>query len=663
METDLKAIEKEIIELRKKIEYNSKLYYENDAPVISDYEYDMMYKRLNELESAYPQFAQENSPTKRVGGQASEKFGKVNHEVKMNSLADVFSFDEVSEFVDKNHNELHRYIDYSVEPKIDGLSVSLEYRYGELVIGSTRGDGVTGENVTENLKTIKSIPHKLPDKLPLLEVRGEVYMSRSSFAALNEECEDKGIQTYANCRNAAAGSLRVKDSKVTEHRNLDIFIFNIQRIEGMKFASHTDGLNYLRTQGFSVIDGCEKCNTKEQIINKINNIGESRDSLEYDIDGVVIKADLLTDRSELGENTNTPKWAVAYKFPPERKETKLTSISVQVGRTGVITPIAELEQVRLAGTNVQRATLHNLDFIRERDIKIGDTVYVQKAGEIIPEIIGVNKSKRTGNETEFNMPSHCPSCGEPVTRDEEAAFRCTNPSCPAQLERSIIHFASRDAMNIEGLGVQLVKDLIKNEKISNFADIYRLKLEDVASLERMGEKSGTNLISAIEKSKEAGLDKLIYALGIRNIGEKTAKTLASTYRDIDKLFDLTADEITEIEDFGEITAEFVVNYFSHPQTRELIDELKSFGIKTTYDSVVGDKFKGLTFVLTGTLETMTRSEGEALIESLGGKASSSVSKRTDYVLAGSDAGSKLTKAQALGVKIISEEEFIKMVNG
>ncbi len=567
-------IKERIKYLREQIEINSKLYYENDAPVISDYEYDMMYKELKELEEKYPMFAKESSPTRIVGGKANDKFSKVTHSVKMNSLADVFSYEEVDDFVQKNIKELGREIEYSVEPKIDGLSVSLEYRNGELYIGSTRGDGVTGEDVTENIKTIKSIPHTLKDKLPLLEVRGEVYMPRASFLKLNEECEIMGTQTYANCRNAAAGSLRVKDASITEKRNLDIFIFNIQRIEGKTFSSHIEGFEYLKTQGFNVIDGYKKCSKTEEIIDKIEDIGETRGNLEYDIDGVVIKADVFSDRNELGENTNTPKWAIAYKFPPEKKESKLKDISIQVGRTGVLTPIAELETVHLAGTNVSRATLHNLDFIRERDIMIGDTVVVQKAGEIIPEIIGVNKDKRTGNEKNFHMPEFCPSCHEPVTRDEEAAYRCTNPSCPAQIERGIIHFASRDAMNIDGLGPALVSELISHGLITNYADIYKLKKEDILNIDRQGNKSAENLINAIEKSKNSGLDKLIYALGIRQIGEKLAKTLAENFKTIDKFFTLTKEEILSIDDFGEITADFIINFFTHPQTKVIIDEFK-----------------------------------------------------------------------------------------
>lgn len=658
-----KEIKKRIDELRKQIEYNSKLYYEKDAPVISDYEYDMMYKELKELEEKYPEYALDNSPTKRVGGKANEKFSKVTHSVKMNSLQDVFSYDEVKDFVNKNINELSRAIPYSVEPKIDGLSVSLEYRYGELVIGSTRGDGVTGEDVTENLKTISSIPHVLKDKLPLLEVRGEVFMPRSSFMRLNEECEVLGIQTYANCRNAAAGSLRVKDANITKKRELDIFIFNIQRIEGKTFTSHIDGFEYLKEQGFKVIDDYKKCTKSDEIIDKIIDIGESRGSLEYDIDGVVIKADVLSDRNELGENTNTPKWAVAYKFPPEKKESKLNSISIQVGRTGVLTPIAELSPVHLAGTTVQRATLHNIDFIRERDIMIGDTVIVQKAGEIIPEIIGVNKEKRCGDEVVFNMPNLCPSCFEPVTKDEEAAYRCTNPSCPAQIERGIIHFASRDAMNIDGLGPALVKELISHGFIHNYSDLYTLKKEDILKVDRQGNKSADNLLKAIENSKNAGLDRLIYALGIRQIGEKLAKTLASHFKTIDRFFTLTKEDILSLDDFGEITADFIINFFTHPQTKVIIDNLKSYNVKTDYDSnQISEKFKGLTFVLTGTLPSMSRDEASAIIENHGGKTSSSVSKKTNYVLAGSDAGSKLTKAQELGLNIIDEVQFLKMVN-
>lgn len=660
--------EKESIKARMKdladrIEYNSKLYYVDDAPVISDYEYDMMFRELKELEEKYPELAPDNSPTKRVGGEALSRFEKVTHTVRMGSLADVFSYDEVRSYLQKTEESVGHRVTYSVEPKIDGLSVSLLYIDGRLTVGSTRGDGITGEDVTENIRTIKTIPLSLPDKLPLLEVRGEVYMPKKSFLRLNEKCEEEGKASFANPRNAAAGSLRQLDSKITASRKLDIFVFNIQQIEGKRFDSHTEGLEYLRSQGFHIIDGISKESDPEKIIEKIAAIGERRASLSYDIDGAVIKADSLSERATIGENTSTPKWAVAFKFPPERKPTKLLDITIQVGRTGVLTPNARFEPVRLAGTTVSKATLHNLDFIREREIMIGDTVFVQKAGDIIPEVVSVDKTKRTGDEKMFFMPAECPSCGEPVTRDEgEAAYRCTNPSCPAQLRRSVEHFASRHAMNIDGMGPAIVGALIDKGFIRRVSDIYYLQKEQIASLDGMGEKSAQNLSEAIEKSKSAGPARVIYSLGIRNIGEKAAKALAAFAGDIDRLFSATAEEISSLPDFGGIMAEATVNFFSHPQTREITDGLRNAGVVMTEEkTVTGDKFAGMTFVLTGTLPTMKRDEAERLIEENGGKASSSVSKKTTFVLAGEDAGSKLTKAQSLGIRIINEEEFLAML--
>ena len=663
MESEKNAAKRRIDELRELLAHHSFLYYVEDAPQISDYEYDKLFYELVALEEKYPEFDSPTSPTKRVGGKALDKFEKVTHAVKMGSLADVFSYDEVRDFVAKTNEKLGKATVFSVEPKIDGLSVSLLYIDGRLTVGSTRGDGITGEDVTENIKTIKTIPLSLPDKLPLLEVRGEVYMPKKSFLRLNEKCEEEGKASFANPRNAAAGSLRQLDSKITASRNLDIFVFNIQQIEGKHFDSHTEGLEYLRSQGFHIIDGISKESDTEKIIEKIAAIGEKRASLSYDIDGAVIKADSLSERVTIGENTSTPKWAVAFKFPPERKPTKLLDITIQVGRTGVLTPNARFEPVRLAGTTVSKATLHNLDFIRERDIMIGDTVFVQKAGDIIPEVVSVDKSKRTGKEKTFFMPTVCPSCGEPVTRDEgEAAYRCTNPSCPAQLRRSVEHFASRHAMNIDGMGPAIVGALIDKGLVRRVSDIYYLQKEQIASLDGMGEVSAGNLCAAIEKSKSAGLARVIYSLGIRNIGEKAAKTLAAFAGDIDRLFSATADEISALPDFGSIMAESTVNFFSHPQTKQITDGLKNAGVVMTEEkNVTGDRFAGMTFVLTGTLPTMKRDEAERLIEENGGKASSSVSKKTTYVLAGEDAGSKLTKAQSLGVKIINEEEFLAML--
>lgn len=662
MESEKNAAKRRIDELRELLAHHSFLYYVEDAPQISDYEYDKLFYELVALEEKYPEFDSPTSPTKRVGGKALDKFEKVTHAVKMGSLADVFSYDEVRDFVAKTNEKLGKATVFSVEPKIDGLSVSLVYENGRFSLGSTRGDGTVGENVSENLKTVRTIPMKTKDALPHLEVRGEVYMPREAFAALNEKREAEGEQLFANPRNAAAGSLRQLDSKVTASRRLDIFVFNVQAAEGIEFSSHIDSLEYLKSQGFHIIDGIRRASSAGEIISAIEEIGAARDNLPYDIDGVVIKADSLAERKLLGENISTPKWAIAYKFPPEQKQTKLTDIIIQVGRTGVLTPNARLEPVRLAGTVVSRATLHNIDFIRERDIRIGDTVTLQKAGDIIPEIICVDKSKRNGSEVPYEMPTLCPSCGEPVIRDDEAATRCTNASCPAQLERHITHFASRDAMNIDGMGPAVVRLLIASGLIHNVADIYSLSAGEIEGLDRMGKKSAENLIAAIERSKSAGLDKLIYALGIRQVGEKAARSLAEAFPDIELLFSASEEQISAIYDFGDISAHYIVNFFAHPQTRVLVDELKSRGVKTTYEvQKRGNIFEGMTFVLTGTLPTMKRDEASRLIEENGGKVSSSVSAKTSMVLAGEDAGSKLTKAQSLGVRIISEEELLYML--
>ena len=655
---------KEISELRKKIDRAAKLYYTEDNPEITDYEYDMMMRRLSELETLFPELVTEDSPTRRVGGKVLDKFEKVVHDVKMGSLSDVFSFGETEDFLRKSADVLGYEPYFSVEPKIDGLSVSLEYRDGKFVRGSTRGDGITGENVTENLKTIKTIPLSLPDEIPFLEVRGEVYMPKKSFAKLNAECEENGKTPFANPRNAAAGSLRQLDPKIAAKRGLDIFIFNIQRCEGKTFLSHTEGLDYLEKEGFHVIPERKKIKGAFNITERIKELGEKRGKLSYDIDGVVIKADVIAERETLGENINTPKWAVAYKFPPEQQKTKVTDITAQVGRTGVLTPKAILTPVKIAGSTVSAATLHNIDFITEKDIRIGDTVILQKAGDIIPEVVSVCKDMRTGKEIPYQFPKYCPSCGEPVYRDaDEAATRCTNSACPAQIERNIEHFASRDAMNIEGMGPAVVRSLISAGLVKDISDLYSLKTEKVEPLERMGKKSAEKLILSIENSKSRGLDKLIYALGIRNIGEKAAKSLASHFEDIENLFSATKEELVSIEDFGEVTADDVINFFSHSQTKELVEKLKSAGVKTRYEKEKkGDIFGGLTFVLTGTLPTLSRSEASKIIESYGGKCASSVSKNTDFVLAGDAAGSKLTKAEALGIKIIDEDGLMKMIN-
>ncbi len=649
-------IEKEMRELEKSLEYHSRKYYIEDSPEISDFEYDEMFYRLKALEEQHPSLASPSSPTKRVGGAVLDKFEKVTHNVHMGSLRDVFNFDELEDFISKTPAE-----NYSVECKIDGLSVSLVYENGELVLGSTRGDGSVGENVTENLKTIPTIPLKI-DYKEHLEVRGEVFMPRESFETLNEKRRESGEQLFANPRNAAAGSLRQLDSKITAERKLDIFIFNIQGCD-KAFETHEEGLLFVKSLGFKVVPDFSVLKTFDEIKEKITKIGEKRPSLSFDIDGVVIKVNSIEKRAEYGDTGAVPKWAVAYKFPPEEKETELLDICVNVGRTGVITPYAVLSPVRLAGTTVSRATLHNCDFITERDIRIGDTVVVRKAGDIIPEIVKINPKKRKDSSVKFEMPKICPSCGEPIYREaDEAAYYCTNASCPAQLLRNLSHFVSRDAMNIDGLGEALLALMVEADIVSSPADLYYLKPEQLSSLERMGEKSAANVISAVNESKERGLDRLLYALGIRQIGEKASKALASKFNDIEDFFTLTVEELCEVNDIGEISAENVVNYFSHPQTRELIDSLTAAGVKTTYESDVADtRFDGKTFVLTGTLPTMKRSEAESLIEKYGGKTSGSVSKKTDYVLAGEDAGSKLTKAKDLGITVIDENTFFEMI--
>ncbi len=652
--------------LRRDLTYHAQRYYVYDSPEISDYEYDMMYAELKRLEEENPSLYDAASPTQRVGGKALDKFEKVTHTSRMDSLADVFSFEEAADFCDKMQQELNTPT-YSVEPKIDGLSVSLMYENGEFVRGATRGDGAVGEDVTLNLRTIQSIPLRLNEPLSLT-VRGEVYMPRSVFEEINAKREAAGKALMANPRNAAAGSLRQLDSSITAERKLDIFVFNFQEgelyLDGHAPKTHTETLDRLSELGFKVLAMRTVANNYDEVEAHIRKIGEAREDLAYDIDGVVIKLDRLDERRKVGEGTNTPKWAVAYKFPPEEKETKLLDISITVGRTGVLTPTAELSPVRLAGTTVSRATLHNIDFIRERGIMLGDTVVVRKAGDIIPEVVRANVSVRDGYEREFFMPTVCPSCNEPVffDKDDGAALRCTNNACPAQISRSIEHFASKGAMNIDGLGPQIVELLIANKLISDVSDLYTLKADDVEKLERMGEKSAQNLISAIEASKSVGLARLVYALGIRNVGEVAAAALATRFGTLDGLMNATVQEISELDDFGEITAECVVNFFSHEQNRELCRKICEAGLLTVDTSAPkGELFAGLTFVLTGTLPTMSRDEASQKIKAEGGKVAGSVSKKTDFVVAGEAAGSKLTKAQSLGVKVISEEQLIQMI--
>lgn len=652
--------------LRESLTYHSQRYYVYDSPEISDYEYDMMFDELKKLEEQYPELYDEASPTQRVGGKALDKFEKVTHSVKMDSLSDVFSFEEAEDFCAKM-SDLIDMPTYSVEPKIDGLSVSLIYENGEFVRGATRGDGIVGEDVTQNLRTVQSIPLRLLEPLSLT-VRGEVYMPRAVFEAINEKREAEGKALMANPRNAAAGSLRQLDPKIAAERKLDIFIFNFQEgslyLDGREPQTHTETLDRLSELGFKVLAMRTVAHSYAEVEEHIKKIGTARDGLAYDIDGVVIKIDGLDERRTVGEGTSTPRWAVAYKFPPEEKETKLLDITIAVGRTGVLTPTAILAPVRLAGTTVSRATLHNIDFIRERGIMLGDTVCVRKAGDIIPEVVKANTTLRDGSEIEFFMPTHCPSCGEPVVFDKNdgAALRCTNSACPAQLSRSIEHFASKGAMNIDGLGPQIVELLLANSKISDVADLYSLTVEDIEPLERMGRKSAQNLVSAIEASKSVGLARLVYALGIREVGEVAAAALASRFGTLEALLSATVEDIVAIENFGEVTAEYVVNFFTHPQNRALCARLEAVGVLTVDTSApAGELFASKSFVLTGTLPTMSRDEASALIKQNGGKVVGSVSKKTDFVVAGEAAGSKLTRAQELGIRIISEAELLEMI--
>jgi len=667
-------IEERINHLRKLIAYHSKRYYENDAPEISDFEYDRMFEELKALELANPEFFSPTSPTQRVGGAALDKFEKVTHEVKMASLTDVFDIDALRAFIRKTKEEVGEDTAFSVEPKIDGLSVSLKYENGLLAVGATRGNGAVGEDVTANVKTVRTIPLELTEGVNIT-VRGEIYMPHSSFEKLNREKEANGESLWANPRNAAAGSLRCLDSKETAKRGLDIFVFNYQAGELTDVQTHEETINKIKALGFKTIPLLTVSSNEDDIVNAVLDLGEKRPQLEFDIDGAVIKVNSLEKRREMGEGTSTPKWAVAYKYPPEQKKTKLIDIAIQVGRTGVLTPNAVLEPVKLAGTTVSRATLHNIDIIKERDIRIGDTVIVQKAGDIIPEVVGSVKEERTGKEQPYEMPNACPSCGGSLTYDDAddfvddgedftlGALRCTNPACPAQLERNIIHFASKKAMNIEGVGEKLVRQLLDASLIHDASDLYYIDPKEIAALDRMGEKSAQNFEKAREASKKSGLARVIFALGIRHIGEVASGELANKFGSIDNLFTATYDEIKEVNDFGDIMAKSVVEFFSKDTTRYIVERLKNAGVDTANEiKEVSNEFEGLTFVLTGTLENMTRDEASEMIKARGGKVSSSVSKKTSYVLAGEEAGSKLTKAQELGVKIINKEEFLQMCN-
>ncbi len=646
-----------IAELSETLKYHNRKYYLEDAPEIEDFEYDALLRELEELESAYPQFLKANSPTQMVGGAVLKLFEPVVHAVKMESLQDVFSFEELRAFADKIDTSRTA---FSVEPKIDGLSVSLEYRDGLFFRGSTRGDGETGEDVTANLLQIKSIPKAIPFAGEL-EVRGEVYMPRESFVRLHERQELNGETPAKNPRNAAAGSLRQKNPKITAERDLDIFVFNIQRITGKTFSSHIETLDYLKSLGFHTLPTYKRCLSTEEIIAEIERIGTSRGTLPYDIDGAVVKADHLVYREELGSTSKFPKWAVAFKFPPEEKETVLKRIEINVGRTGALTPTAEFDPIELAGTTVSRATLHNQDFITSKGIGIGDTIVVRKAGDIIPEVLTVLRHKESSKP--FVMPSICPSCGSPVCREEgEAVIRCTNADCPAQILRHLIHFTSRDAMDIEGLGPVLLEQLVKNGLVHNLDDLYSLDYERVAALERNGEKSAQNLREAIENSKKNDLSRLVFALGIRHIGAKAAKLMTDHFGSMDAILAATEEEFSSIDGFGNVLAKSAVTFFSLKESKAMIERLHALGLNMVSQKTVTDtRFAGMTFVLTGTLPTYSRKEASDLIESFGGKTASSVSKKTSYVLAGEEAGSKLEKANALGIPVIDENAFIEMI--
>ncbi|MCR5826736.1 MAG: NAD-dependent DNA ligase LigA [Oscillospiraceae bacterium] len=650
-----------IRELREILEYNSKLYYDMDAPVMSDYEYDRLLRELEDLEAAHPEEITPDSPTQHVGGTASNSFAPVEHAVPLESLQDVFNSEEVEEFHRRVCEQLSA-AEYSVEPKVDGLSVAIEYRDGRFVRGATRGDGRTGEDVTENIRTIRSLPMTLPEKLPRLIVRGEVYMAKTTFAQLNAEREVTGEPLFANPRNAAAGSLRQQDPKIAAQRRLDVVIFNLQLAEGREFSCHTDTLDYMKSQGFPTIPYLRTADL-DAVNAEIVRLNDERAALPFDMDGAVVKLNSLSDRMILGSTAKVPRWAIAYKYPPEQKPSKLLDIVVQVGRTGVLTPKAVVEPVRLAGTTVTNATLHNQDFITEKDIRIGDTVIVQKAGEIIPEIVRVDLDRRPEGLKPYRLPERCPVCGARVERDEDGvAMRCTGAECPAQLLRYLEHFTSREAMDIDGVGPAVLRQLVDAGLVQTAADLYRLSVEELAQLERMGMKSAQNAVNAIERSKHNDLSRLICGLGIRQIGAKAARTLSQHFGSFDALERATVEELTQIDDVGEITARFLRAWLDSPQSQDLIRRFREAGVNMEcLERPVDERFRGKTFVLTGTLTRLRRDEAEELIRSRGGKASGSVSKKTSYVVAGEAAGSKLTKAQALGVPVLSEAEFLALL--
>ena len=656
-----------IKELREKTEYYAKKYYDDDNPEISDFEYDMLMVELRNLEKEYPELITKESLTQKVGGHVKEGFEKVTHEVPLQSLQDVFSLEDVEDFDIRMHQKAKENgieeVKYVVETKIDGLSAALEYKDGILVRGATRGNGLVGEDVTKNLKTVKTIPHKIDEKINIT-VRGEVFISKKDFEEMNQERQENDEELFANARNAAAGSLRQLDSKITAKRPLDIYIFNVQKIEGKEFNSHYEELEYLEKIGFNVNPVRIPCTNIEEVKKAIQKIGEMREELTFGIDGAVIKIDNLKFREILGTTVKVPRWAVAYKYPPETKETILKDIICQVGRTGVITPMAILEPVKVAGSTISKTTLHNEDFIKEKDLKIGDTVVIQKAGDVIPEISKVVKEKRTGKEKDFEMPRVCPVCGAEAIREEgEAAVRCTGIECPAKLFRNLVHFVSREAMNIDGLGENIIQQLLEKHLIENIADIYSLSFEEIASLKKNGKKFAQNLKNSIENSKQNDLYRLITALGIRHVGGKASKLLAKKYKTLQALTEAKFEELQEMNDIGEVMANSIVEFFAQEQTKDLLKRLEDAGVNTKAieEETTDNRFEGKTFVLTGSLQKFTRKEAEDLIEKFGGKTSSSVSKKTNYVLAGEDAGSKLTKAQSLGVNIISEEEFENLI--
>ncbi len=653
-----------IDELNKLTAYYAKKYYDDDDPEISDFEYDMLMLELKNLEKEYPEFISKDSLTQKVGGTVKEGFEKVEHEVPLQSLQDIFNFDELRAFDERVKKSLENMeVSYVVETKIDGLSCSLEYKKGIFYRGSTRGNGLVGEDVTENLKTIKTIPKKLTEPIDIT-VRGEVFIGKAEFEKMNEERALNEETLFANARNAAAGSLRQLDSTITEKRPLDIFIFNVQKSDDLKFKSHIESLNYLEKLGFNVNPVRVFVKTIDEAIKEIEKIGDNRDNLSFGIDGAVIKVDDLEQREILGTNYKTPKWAIAYKYPPEQKETILKEIDFQVGRTGVITPMAILEPVKVAGSTISKTTLHNEDFVIEKDIMIGDTVVIQKAGDVIPEVVKVVKEKRTGKEIAFKMPTKCPVCGADCKREEgESATRCLGVECPAKQYRNIIHFASRDAMNILGLGDSIIEEFLNRGLINNIADLYELTLEDIASLKKNGKKFAQNLFDSINSSKNNDLYRLINGLGIRNVGVKAAKSLAKHYKTMDNLMNASMDDLTSIDDVGEIMAQSIYEFFEQEQTKDLIKRFKELGLnmEALVEDGADSRFEGMTFVLTGALDKYSRKEAEEIIEKFGGKASSSVSKKTTYVLAGEDSGSKLEKAQKLGVNVITEAEFDEMI--